>query len=155
MINLKYQQKITFLQFLESFKNEFYFLWIAPFLMFNENGVFSWKWKNLHNKWKAILPKDIFGGSSLGLLLTCIYDNTFLKVQSYASVAATCTVLFDNQIFYSASNNMITSHYWHAKFQTQVYLVFEWSLWGEKCSYHYFSQFRRSMVFHLLIVQNT
>lgn len=45
----------------------------------------------------------------------CVFDNTFLKVQSYASVAATCPVLFGKQIFHSAAKNMITSHYWHAK----------------------------------------
>lgn len=41
----------------------------------------------------------------------CMYDNTFLKGQSYASVAATWPVLFDNQIFYPASKTTITSHY--------------------------------------------
>lgn len=123
--------------------------------MFNKNEVFFWKWKNLHNKWKAILPKDIFGVRSLDLLLMCIYDSKFLKIQSYASIAATRPVLCDNQIFYSASKEMITSHYWHAKFQIQVYLFFEWSVWGERCSYHYFLQFRRRMVFHLLVIQNT
>lgn len=77
----------------------------------------SWKWKNVHDKWKTILPKDILGDSFLDLLLMCIYDNTFLKVQNYASVAATCPVLFGKQIFYSASKNMITSDYWHDKFK--------------------------------------
>lgn len=73
----------------------------------------------------------IFSLRSLNLLLMCMYDNTFLKGQSYASVAATWPVLFDNQIFYSASKTTIASHYWHAKFQIQVYLDFQWSLWGK------------------------
>lgn len=94
--------------------------------------------KNLHNKWKAVLLQDISSDRSLDLLLMCIYDNIFLEVQSCASVAASCPVLLDNQVFYSASKNRITSHFSHAKFQIQVYLDFEWSFWGQKCSYHFF-----------------
>lgn len=99
--------------------------------MFSKNEALSWKWKkSLHNKWIAILLPDISSDRSLDLLLICIYDNIFLEVQSYASLAASCPVLLDNQVFYSASKNRITSHFSHAKFQMQVYLVFEWSFWG-------------------------
>lgn len=123
--------------------------------MFNKNEALSWKWKNLHSNWRAILLQDISSDISLDLLLMCIYDNVFLEVQSYASLAASCPVLLDNQVFYSASKNRITSHFSHVKFQIQLYLFFEWSFWGQKCSYRFFSQFRSSKAFHLLMIQNT
>lgn len=128
------------------------------YLMLNQNESFSWKWKKtqkLHNKWNTVLLWDISSDRSSDLLLMCIYDNVFLEVQSSASVAASCPVLLDNQVFYSASKNRITSHFSHAKFQIQVYLFFKWSFWGQKCSFHFFSQFRSSKAFHLLKIQNT